>query len=200
MNKSLLCMLLVGLFASIGDASNTINWSNVGTSNFPIYEHDGTTALASGTDAVGYLVQLIYDSGNDGPSPVDLSNDYGVGDGDQYAAYAWIGKGVPPPQYNGLFVSLGFDNIQPNGSSYFIRAWEGASKQIGTGFIPDAPDYYGNSQIFTVQGNTDPSSNDEFFMTSSFSTVIAVPEPTTIALAFAGLGLLVVRRFRKKKD
>jgi hypothetical protein len=198
--KSAIVMFMVSVSLICGTyGNNQIEWS---TDNYKIYANDGTTLLPRGADdTVGYLVQLIYDSAGDGPDPIDLSNDYGVSDDDQFAAYSFIGFGTPPVQGDGIFNVAGEDayiNTKPNNSQYYIRAWQGVSKQSGTGYASTTAAYYGNSSVFTVKGNGSPPAKDLFFLTENMSTMEVVPEPATIALTLAGIVLLAFRRFRKK--
>ena len=186
-------------------ANNTVIWNvpfpiqirnNTGTA--PVYLPATTGAVG---DGVSYLVQLIYDSGADGPDPVNLVDLDGTGGDDQMAAWSWIGQGMPlvTNLQAGRFLAPNYTNTQINGSQYFIRAWEGASQTAGTGYIPSSPNYYGNSTNYTIAGNGAIPAVDNFKLNVNFSTTLqVVPEPMTFALAGVGAVVLWAGRRRKK--
>ena len=154
------------------------------------------TGAADGETA---LVQLVY-AGTNGL--IDVANQIGTGQtgDDEVIAYSWIGYSTP---FAGSFQMLltGGDeanNTEENGSIYYIRAWEGASPSIGTGFVPQGATFYGNSETYTITQNT--SGNPEAFSAGGFSTTTAIPEPTVAALiGLFGGGMLVARRLFSKQ-
>ena len=177
--------------------ANTIEWSTTAV----IGDHD-SVALANnpGGDGTHPLVQLIY-AGADGN--VDIANQigFGVTGDDQVMDYAWIGKGLPPLNNAGMFTTTFDNNTEPNGSLYYIRAWESPSSLAGTGNVPMIDTYYGNSTLFTVMGNGEPPGVDTFKNTTTFDTTIAIPEPAAAALlGIFGSSMLVGRRLFSKKS
>lgn len=181
-----------------GVASSTITWSTA--SGVVLLDHLGVALVAGQNDTVGYLVQLIYDTGNDGPDAVDITNPYGVSGDDVYVAYAFIGNVGP---YQGVFSSTYFTS-STNGAAYYVRTWEGVSSATGSGKIPTLVGdslYYGNSTNYYIR-NSDgeqPGTEDFALQIGYMTDLNAVPEPATIGLAFTAIGLFVIRRFRNKK-
>ncbi len=190
--------LVCALFVSAGNVSaySLLQWQ---ATTVQLLDHSGAPLTAGADDTVGSLVQLVY-AGLDGIIDAAVgSNVYGVSNDDTIAAYAWIGRLVPPAFRPGRFIGPDYDNYRPNGSKYYVRTWEGVSRSSGTGQIPLAPSFYGDSGLFTVTGNTEPPGFEEFFVTTPFSTTsLVVPEPATFAFfAIAGLFAFIKRRFIK---
>lgn len=197
---SLVCAAfgLLTLFAPTGLANSTITWSTA--IGVQLTGHLGGPLTSGPSDAIGYLVQLIYDAGNDGPDPVNLSDPYGVSGNDIYLSYSYCGhltttQGAFSAQYN---------NTNANGSAYYIRAWEGVSSLSGSGLIPTPGGslYYGNSTSYYVNasGGAAPGFEDFTLQNGFMTDMNAVPEPATLALAFTAIGFFVIKRLRRKKD
>lgn len=202
--KRIICFL--ALLACVGSyeasASNTIQWGTQSTTGAVLFDSLGNALFGSlSEDGGGYLVQLIYAGENKVADVADVRELDGATVDDVVVAYAWVGAGKPPASREGQFTGAQVDNSYNNGYAYYIRAWDGASSVVGTGYVPSTTRNYGNSVLYTVSGNTTPPSVDGFYITpdNEFSTnLIAVPEPTTWMLAFFGLGLLSVRRLKRK--
>ena len=177
--------------------ANTIEWSSTAV----IGDHAGVAlANSPGGDGTHSLVQLIY-AGTDGQTNVANQVGLGVTGDDEVVAYAWIGKGLPLDSSNaGLFTTTFDSNTKPNGSKYYIRAWEDPSSDVGTGKVPIIDTYFGNSGLFTVAENGAIPGVDKFENTTPFNTTIAIPEPSVIAfIGIFGSGMLIARRLFSKQ-
>ncbi len=195
MKKAILILAFSVLGFEVATA-NPLSWG-VGIQNG--IKDSGGVALTNvgAADGTTALVQLIY-AGTDGL--VDVANQIGTGQtgDDEVIAYSWIGYSTP---YAGAFQMFGEDaanNTKEDGSIYYIRAWEGASPSVGTGFVPQGATFYGNSGTYTITDNT--SGNPEAFSAGGFSTNVAIPEPSVIAfIGVFGGGMLIARRLFSKQ-
>lgn len=189
--------------------ANEIDWSCINPHR--IFDHTGITALntnnwSSKGDTSSALIQLVY-AGANGTADVayTAANTNGQTLDDVVVAWKWIGFGVNTVSTNaGRFNISGvnaYSNNYANGSEFFIRAWELPSSALGTGYVPtnSSPVYYGDSALFTVQGNLPIPQIDQFTITQDFSTTIqAIPEPTTwVVCLLLGGGIVTIRRLRK---
>ena len=204
MNKRWIVVLLIVAASQIPalcQADNTVRWATSGTGPVILYDNTGTTPLLgqNAGDGVAYLVQLIYAGANGIADPVHIgyTNQYAIGDAlsdDVFAAYSWVGAGTP--NFQGRFQAPDYTNPRADGSRYFIRAWESPASSVGTGEITASPtDWYGDSEVFTINGFGPPPALDNFLISANFNTDMQmVPEPGTLALLGLGVVLSALRR------
>jgi hypothetical protein len=126
------------------------------------------------------------------------------------------GLGLPNGNFTASDVITEDGTLEFDGGKYYIRAWEAPSPAYNGGNyllaqIPvpllESSRYYGMSALLTNPGNGGADSSPAIpnnvlvpgvaFTTSSQFTLSAVPEAGTAGLA--GLGMLVLRRFLRRK-
>ncbi len=200
MNKVFVSIVLMCVMVVVSNADNTINWGT--TISFQMFDSNGTSVLnPSGpyTDGSSDLVQLIWAGSGGADNGVDLSSATGVSVDDQVVAYSWVGAGEAPANRPGRFVGPTANNVQPNGAKYYIRVWDAPAGSIGTGNIPTAPTYYGDTSLFTIQNNGVTPSADSFLFTSNISTTTPVPVPEPATAVLFGLGVLATAAGRRMR-
>ena len=195
-------VLLVAGNAFAQPYTNTIRWQTTGS--YQIWDNGG---VGTGTplnpagpyaDGTSFLVQLLYAGANATNDSVNVAtaDPYGADNDDVFAAYQWIGYGVAPVAAPGRFNADNYENTRPDGSVYFIRAWMYPADAPANGQIAvSSGDFYGDSELFSVSGNTPPPAFDDFYLTADYATTLqVVPEPGTLALFGLGLVIAALRR------
>jgi hypothetical protein len=152
-------------------------------------------------------VQLIWDVSANG---LDLAVASGNGisglSDDQVIGTSWVGQGQISPA--GRFLASLSENLAV-GSHLYIRAWNApSSNYAGTAadisaLVPVGESVrYGDASTFyltTQNPLTAPPPAESYVLTSGIATtLVAVPEPSTVALMLAGLGVLGFVRIRRK--
>ncbi len=170
-------------------AAATLNWGC--GSPYYAYQSDGSTLVnGDASSAVAGFVQLIYvgADGYDGFSPVGS----GAVGNDAVVDTTWVGNGVMSYP-DGRFLDT-YSSSYAIGSKFVIRFFDSASPDYAGGLVP-ASGNYGLSQIYTTTADPAGGGQEDFFFTSNVSATTPVPEPSTVALMLAGLGILAGRRF-----
>ena len=194
---SFFCLLVA---SGVAQAKVAINWTWDDNRSEGVYLSDGVTLLPQAS-----TVQLIWSSLDSGLSAMNVLNPLTpTGAGEVVlATKASSGDG---------YWNFGVGNYEAAMGTYVGGYVYQRVFNVSVGDTPVAGvNQYGESveasaQLVDASAVPAPAPIGSYLWDSSVSgggyvmSVIAVPEPTTIALAFAGLGLLVVRRFRKKKD
>ncbi len=191
--------VLAGQLLVLSAVANEIDW---GTGANRIYDFDGVTALSTNvgikTSNTACLVQLVYAGINGLADTANLTSTGSMSD-DVVVAWTYIGASQPASQATAAgrftrFNPLGYNNSSyPNDSKFFIRAWDLPSPDFPSGAVP-AGAYYGNSQMFIVSNNVTAGPDDQFTMTTSFSTtLLPIPEPAAALAILTGVGLLIIR-------
>ena len=181
------------MVSSVSFAVDTIAWG--ATPTFRAYASDGITLLpGSALSSVGGFVQLLY-LGTDGLYNGFINSGTGVAGDDSVVQTTWVGTSAMNAA--GQFFS-NYSASTALGSGYQIRFFDTASPNYAGGALP-ATGYYGLSQKFTQTGDPDVGGSDTFNFNQNYSANIAVvPEPSTVALMLAGLGVLGFARMRRK--
>lgn len=134
-------------------ADNQIQW---GSSLGNWFDHSGAPMQAGATSGTGWLVQLVY-AGSNGVIDRATGAGFGVTGDDVAVAWAYFDS---LNWGQGKFIGPEYMNTLPNGSKYYIRAWEGVTR--GGGQVPAVPIYHGESMLFTVTGNNETPLPDVF--------------------------------------
>ena len=177
----------------VAKAVDTIFWGT--TASFKAYASDGTTLLpGSQTTGAAGLVELLY-LGADGIYNGFSGTGTGVMGDDAVVQTSWIGSvsmGASGQFGATAAVSYGI------GSKYSIMFFDTISPNYGAGTVP-ASGNYGMSGVFTQAGDPSLGGSDSFSFTQNYSATspVAVPEPSTVALMLAGLGILGLRKMRR---
>jgi hypothetical protein len=188
--------------ASMVSAQQNIEWFNSGSPT-PAIDPTGS-AIVSGADGTsGALFQLIKAAAgvSHAPTSADFGTGYGVQGGDEFVGWTFANSSFG----NGIaYAKETYQSLAAAGTDYiYVRIWTLPSS--GSGNLNVAPDgmYYFDTP--TVQVNTLPY--DGTFYADAFTppdqssswTFLAIPEPSTMALGLLGFGMVMVRRFMKKK-
>jgi hypothetical protein len=183
MKKAILAIVSVivsaGLMAQDGTINNSSTPSSIGGANEPITLADGT-ALAGDMG----MVQLYVGADLSSVAPVGAPIGFLAGGGAGFFRDAAT-----------LVVGL------PAGSDAVIlpRAWEGQAASYEAALAAGAATGEGVSFTITLGGAGSPPSlpaNLVGFTGFALSGTPVIPEPTTLALAFMGIGALLLRRRR----
>jgi hypothetical protein len=200
-------IFLTGLFLSLPASAISITWRHnlAGLRNV-----DQTTALIGDNSSgnIGYFIQLIY-AGNTNvvgdvtPNVINSSSVTGVTGNDAVLAYSHIGRNMGFNPKNGNINATASPTLV-QGDVIFARIWNNISPNYASGIIPSSfnggvATHYGNSATYTVTA-TDITNNFVDFFIPSTSTIIAIPEPGTLATIAGGLAVVVFglrrRRYR----
>jgi len=199
-SKSLVIVAaVISMTLACKDASAvaTIFWGT--STSFFALDNDGVTHITgNASSSVAGLVQLVY-LGSDGVYNGFQASGTGVKGDDSVLQSVWMGFGTPMSAFtSGQFASSVTDSLAA-GSKFMILFFDAPSPVFGTSPNSTAPTtgFYGQSAVFTSTGDPASGGTDTFNFTSNLTAgnPVAVPEPTTIALMLAGLGMLVARRF-----
>lgn len=195
MNRIAKLVLLVSLVQAFSmcqaQAAATIIWqTGPGATDYLTQLGGGSRITGNGTVApagtVGGFLQLIY-IGTSYDGFVDSGT--GVLGDDAVVATAYVGLGAMGA--DGRFLASS-GNSYASGSQFIIRFFDTPSGTYGSGLVPTSG-YYGISGVFTTTQDPTGTGSDTFNISGPVTTV--VPEPTTVALMIAGLGILAGRRF-----
>ena len=181
------------MVSSLSFAVDSILWQTLPTARG--YQLDGTTLITANQtlSTVGGFVQLLY-LGADGIYNGFINSGTGVVGDDVVAQTTWFGVGAMGRA--GEFVSSATVSTII-GSKYEIRFFDTPAASY-PGSVPTTG-YYGLSQVFSQTGDPDVGGVDTFSFNANYSATIAVvPEPSTVALMLAGLGVLGFARMRRK--
>ena len=198
MNKKSLRKVFAGVaavvFVSTGAfAVDTITWGTLPANR--AYNSDGTTLITADqfVNTIGGFMQLIY-LGANGVYDGFVNSGTGVVNDDVVAQTSWFGVGAMgrPGEATTIFSASSAVN-----SMYEIRFFSNPSANYAGGALP-AGGTYGLSQVFTQSGNPALGGTDSFLFNQNYSATIPVPEPSTVALMLAGLGVLGFARMRRK--
>ncbi len=197
---------LHAIFLSIAFGFNAysaiqLTWSNTAGT---IYNSNGSTPLfgtnffAPYNSATAYFVQLIKGT----PLAIDLTNAQAVTSGNQVIDSRFMGDGIFFDSGSGrIDVTSNYAALN-TGDTVFVRFWNAASPNFSLGLAPTpfnsgTSTHYGNSSTFIINdGGTGIAS----FSIPSTSTLLAIPEPGTLATIAGGLAVVVFglrrRRYR----
>jgi hypothetical protein len=160
-------------------------------------QSNGITPLAAGTSATAGFCQLIYiGAAYDG---LGSSGDGALGD-DVILQTTWIGTGTMSAA--GTLSGSYNNTTYAVGSQFVIRFFDTPSPSYGItpdGLVPTTGNY-GLSQIYTTTQvhNAAPATESFYFSSNYAANIAVVPEPRTVALMLAGLGVLGFARMRRK--
>jgi len=194
--KSLCATVSSILIASVSYAASTLNWGTVPAS-FRAYDSDGITLLpANASSSIAGFCQLIY-LGSDNTYNGFITSGTGVQGDDVVVQTTWMGQGSSmnnqPGEFNGSYASM-----YVAGSKFEMRFFSSGSPNYAAGNVPSTGNY-GLSQVYSTTGDPDLGGIDNFKFNQNYSATIAVvPEPSTVALMLAGLGVLGFARMRRK--
>jgi hypothetical protein len=215
MKKQVSLILVTVLLASISQASVSFKWANA-TAGSATYWNGSSYVNAPGGAASGYLL-LTYISGDSTinfDAGVPLSTSYGAGGlaggadtlvgatnitfsgmcSAAVLALGAAGTGHSPETYVGYYAYAVLVAIP---RSTFATTYSSDVSQIPVGTL------YGLTSISPqlTQYDVDPpgTPTTQLFSTTTVQAGVAlVPEPSTFALLGIGLGLVGLRRFRRK--
>lgn len=194
MKKISLILLPLFLIATSGIASVTVSWGTSGTTF--AFDSTGLTKLpATGSSSTAGFCQLLWiGTAYDGFSGTGVGT---MGD-DVVVATSYLGTGAMSAAGT---IGGSFNNTSyAIGSQFIIRFFDSPTSNYGSGTSATVPSsgYYGLSQV--IVSAKDPfgtPDSENFYFNANYSATIAVPEPSTVLLMVAGLGVLGFRRFRK---
>lgn len=180
-----LISLALALFCGIASASS-VDWSITGKS---FKTSDGSSERASGY----FVTVFLYDDYDD---VMNIVNTWTAPVSDASALNSYIKSTDTTAKSGGAGGGFDLDDATyPSITtvSLFMIAWDGDS-------IGGASNYLVSSAVDSdaYSGTDNPTNKGQFtnasFTNSSWTPVAAVPEPGTVALALAGLALLIKRR------
>ena len=184
--------LIILAYAPFAKAVDTIAW---GTGAFRAFDSDTTTLLSgNASSSLGGFVQLL-NLGIDGIYNGYVGSGIGVVGDDTVIATTWVGSGMSV--VNGAFAPANIAVSSAVGTKYEIRFFNTPSSNFGAGSVP-LSGFYGTSQVFTQAGDPTTGGTDNFSFNANYSATSPVPEPSTVALMLAGLGVLGFARMRRK--
>ena len=202
--KKIVVAVVLSLAASLGaHAGTSVNWYF----NWGMYPHGASdlssTATGDGVAATqDVLWQLIY-AGDDGSiDPVNIDNPGYVGGDDQVIFTRTVLAGGSGDYDEFLFGTASTPST--NGNSYAVGGQ--LYMRVFGSTSPVLHDYYYNSALTPfVEKNPIDDAPQIFNGNSTFGDsgdalnieIIAVPEPSTVALMLAGLAMVGYRRFRR---
>ena len=170
------------------------------------------TLLTNGNSTTGFMVQLIRDVAGNGIDPVSAASVNGVSADDVVVDVAWIGSGGLGTGSAGVLRNQ-TGEAHVDGARYYVRARNAPAPASflldeGNELTPrpslnsglnslGKPLRYGNSSIFVATGAVNLSLQMDFQAVTNQLFPGAVPEAGTAGLA--GLGMLMLRRFLRRK-
>ena len=196
-------------------AMATITWqSDLTVVGYTLKDLDNTLLTNGSNGTVGFLGQLIRDVDGDGIDPVSELSVTGVSGDDVVVDVAWIGSGGVGSGSPGIMrPQTGEAHV--DGAFYYVRMWNAptqATYTLGNGnentprpFMNvisglnslGKPLRYGESARFQAAGSDITLNTFDFQAVTNKLFPGAVPEAGTAGLA--GLGMLVLRRFLRRK-
>jgi len=188
--KTVVTVAAALMSASIVHAAASLNWGTTGS--LRAYQNGGSILITGGaSSSVGGFVQLLY-LGADATYNGFQDTGTGVQGDDTVVATTFVGFGAM--NRSGEFNVLTSHNYAA-GSKFLMVFFEVPS---ASGNVPTTGNY-GTSELFTSTADPSLGGIDTFNFDKNYSasTLVAVPEPTTVALMLAGLGMLAVRRFAR---
>jgi len=184
-------VLVLAVGSSLADVTFTWGTATLGKA----YASDGITLLpATGSSATAGFCQLLYIGlAYDG---IASSGNGTMGD-DVVLQTSYVGTGAM--SFPGTILGTYINSTYAPGSQFMIRFFDTASPNYGAGLVPTTGNY-GMSQVYltTQVQNSTPASESFLFNANYSATTAVVPEPSTVALMLAGLGVLGFRRIRRK--
>ncbi len=190
MRKLVFFIILLAVFAARSSwATISVNWASDQNNNQFIVQLDGTTPLP-----VNSIIQFLYSAS--GAIGALNPSDPLIPQGDNVLLTTYYNTSAG--YWVGVTKDYGSSTGEYVGGYLFVRIFD-----VQQGDTPTVGDYYVDGMLSgtTVES---PTLNYVYAFSSDGSpllvdTIIAVPEPATIGLAFTAIGLFVIRRFRNKK-
>jgi hypothetical protein len=201
--KKMLVSLLVGIaMVMSADAQNFLNWF---TLSEPIGPGGSTVSFDGGNPSNGAMVQLIL-AYNTASLPT-LSGDGATG-GNQVIDWTGCGFGAFDATFSQVY-SMDTGTPTLGTTNYvFVRIWDRPTS--GSGNVPTSFDYgsgnvgayYFDAPVAQISSLPNSGGLYDFQMGSVVQgswTLLAIPEPTSMALGLLGLGVLAIRRRLMRK-
>ncbi len=195
-NKISALFLMLFLVASSSLASVAVIWNT--QAGKLANDRFGAPLPAGSSLTAGFCQLLFIGASYDG---LASSGDGVLGD-DVVLQTTYIGTGTMSAA--GTLNSTYNNTTYAIGSRFVIRFFDTPSPAYGTspdGLVPTTG-YYGLSQIYTTtQLHNAAPVTETFAFDANYNadiSVVAVPEPSTVALMLAGLGVLGFSRMRRK--
>lgn len=193
--KKMIVSVVVALFVvpSLLHASVTFTFGTQGTTS-RAYGSDTVTLLPS--SAQGF-VQLLYLGADGIYNGLSTANAVGTQGDDLVVATSYIGQNIVSATKDGRFTGTWSNTDKDVGSKVMMRFFDTATSSFGSGVNAPIPStgFCGTSQTYTTTQNPFGTPQSEtFYFNANYSATTAVPEPTTIALMMAGIGMILGRK------
>jgi len=198
---TLVAAMLTSATVSFGAANLNWGYGGIGLSAVYVYQFGTTTPLPAGTSGTAGLVQLIYLGAN---KSYDGFVDSGPGtvNDDVVVQTAYIGFGTMGGTVAGQVVGVLSQHSYVATDAFIMRVFDThASTYTSDPLTTTVPGsgYFSLSGIYALTGSPTETFNPPGGVVSvAVSNPVAVPEPSTIALMLAGLGVLAGVRMRRK--
>jgi hypothetical protein len=196
-----------GLISLQCQSAITMTWGT-GTGAF-LQDSTGTKLFGDSTlsgFSSAAFIQVIWTGGDGIISAFDSTSLNGVNSlaDDKVVATEWVGKGYPIAgtggNRNGYFLdTMSLTQGTSLSSTFYIRFFDAVSPNYTLGYVPTSGKYsdYTDASFSVTQGMIDSGLGTMKVLSSQMATtLVAVPEPSTIGLLLLGAGLVVFRRMR----
>ncbi len=194
MKKTLITLMAVGAVSTMAFAQGTVAFSNLATSKVQVDPGDGGALFDA--PANGGFVQLLW--APLGTTELSLFQAT-LNEASQNITADGSARFLAPGRFSGGTITV--PGISPGGGvAFVVRGWLGTATTWAEAVSQGAPTGY--SAIFSVPATGDPTALPPGLPTILNTVfpagmVIAVPEPTSMALA--GLGAAALLIFRRRK-